>query len=98
MKQGVSNLPEGLDDALVKIFQFLNTISRWIGGMVAKIIHGILPSITIPNDLTETIGLLSMLTIFLVIVQIAKKLTWIIVIIGWVLVIIRLVMIIVQGA
>lgn len=38
--------------------------------------------IVIPNDITNTIGLLTMLTIFLTLADIAKKMTWMIVVIG----------------
>ncbi len=82
---------------LVKILQFLSTIANWIGDLIAALIHSILPSVTIPSDLAETIGLLAIVTIFLVIVQITKKLAWVVVIIGWVLVLVRVMLITLQG-
>ncbi len=93
----VLTLPEGFDDVLTKVLQFLYTIAHWIGLVIAKIIHSILPSVKIPNDLVESIGLLAMLTIFLVVMQIAKKLTWIVVVIGWLLVLVRVALITIQG-
>jgi len=89
--------PVSFDDVLTKILQFLHTIAAWIGGLIATVIHSILPSVTIPNDLVEAIGLMAMLTIFLMVVQIAKKLTWIVVVVGWVLILARIVLIMIKG-
>lgn len=97
MHQAFLNSPSSFDDILAKILQFLHTIASWIGGLIAAIIHSILPSVTIPNDLVGAIGLMAILTIFLVVMQIAKKLTWIVVVIGWVLILARIVMIVIKG-
>jgi len=97
MQQELAKTPVGFDDVLTKILQFLHTIAAWIGGLIAAVIHSILPSVTIPDDLVEAIGLMAMLTIFLVVVQIAKKLTWIVVVVGWVLILARIVLIMIKG-
>lgn len=97
MQQDLVKTPVNFDDVLTKILQFLHTIAAWIGGLIAAVIHSILPSVTIPDDLVEAIGLMVMLTIFLVVVQIAKKLTWIVVVVGWVLILARIVLIMIKG-
>lgn len=97
MQQELVKTPVSFDDVLTKILQFLHTIAAWIGGLIAAVIHSILPSVTIPDDLVEAIGLMAMLTIFLVVVQIAKKLTWIVVVVGWVLILARIVLIMIKG-
>lgn len=51
---------------------------------------------SVPTDLVDPIGLLAILTIFLAIASIAKRLVWIVVIAGWVLILIRLALVIVQ--
>jgi hypothetical protein len=93
-QQELPQPPSGFEDALAKVLQFLYTIAHWIGNVVAGIIQAILPSVRIPTDLVDTVGLLAMLTLFLLISEIAKKLTWIVVIVGWVLVLVRIVMLI----
>jgi hypothetical protein len=97
MHQALMKQPGSFDEVLTKILQFLHTIASWIGGLIATIIHSILPSVTVPNDLVEAIGLMAILTIFLLIMQIAKKLTWIVVVVGWVLIIARIVIIMIKG-
>lgn len=97
MHEELIKTPISFDDVLTKILQFLHTIASWIGSLIAAVIHVILPSVTIPNDLIEAIGLMAMLTVFLVVVQIAKKLTWIVVVVGWFLILIRIVLIMIKG-
>ena len=97
MQQELVQTPGGFDEVLAKILQFIHTISSWIGGLIATVIHSILPSVTIPDDLIQAIGLMAILTIFLLIMQIAKKLTWIVVVVGWLLIVARIVMIIIKG-
>ena len=97
MHQALLKQSGSFDEILTKILQFLHTIVSWIGGLIATIIHSILPSVTVPNDLVEAIGLMAILTIFLLIMQIAKKLTWIVVVVGWVLIVARIVMIMIEG-
>jgi hypothetical protein len=97
MQQELVQTPSGFDEILAKILQFLHTIASWIGGLIATVIHSVLPSVTIPDDLVQAIGLMAILTIFLLIMQIAKKLTWIVVVVGWVLIIARITMIVIKG-
>lgn len=89
--------PTSFEDVLTKVLQFLHTIAAWIGELIAALIHSIVPSVTIPNDLVEAIGLMAMLTVFLIVVQIAKKITWIIVVVGWVLIMTRIVLLMIKG-
>lgn len=97
MHQALLKQPGSFDEVLTKILQFIHTIASWIGGLIATVIHSVLPSVTIPDDLVQAIGLMAILTIFLLIMQIAKKLTWIVVVVGWMLIIARIVMIMLKG-
>jgi hypothetical protein len=97
MQEALLEQPSGFDEVLAKILQFIHTIASWVGGLIAAIIHSILPSVTIPDDLVQALGFMAILTIFLVIMQIAKKLTWIVVVVGWVLIVARIVMIVFKG-
>lgn len=97
MHEGLIKPPTSFEDVLTKILQFLHTIATWIGELIAALIHSIVPSLTIPNDLVEAMGLMAMLTVFLIVVQIAKKITWIIVVVGWVLIMTRIVLLMIKG-
>ena len=96
MEQALLKAPGSFEEILAKILQFIHTVSSWVGSLIAAVIHSVLPSITIPKDLIEAIGLMAILTIFLLIVQVAKKLTWIVVIIGWALILVRIVLLLIK--
>lgn len=83
-----------MTDILTLIFGFIYTIGYFIGEKVVWLIETI-SGITIPNEITNTIGLLTMLTIFLSLADIAKKMTWMIIMIGWVLILLRIMMLMV---
>ena len=97
MEQVLLKAPGSFEEILAKILQFIHTVASWVGSLIAAVIHSVLPSITIPKDLIEAIGLMAILTIFLLIVQVAKKLTWIVVIIGWALILVRIVLLLIKG-
>ena len=75
---------------------FIYSLAHLIGQGIVQLVHTILPSMSVPTDLVDPIGLLAILTIFLAIASIAKRLVWIVVITGWVLILIRLALVIVQ--
>lgn len=80
-----------MTDILTLIFGFIYTIGYFIGEKVITIIESI-SGVNVPNDVTNTIGMLTILTIFLSLVDIAKKIVWAVLIIGWVLIILRVVL------
>ncbi len=84
-------------DALNQLLAFIYSIGHYIGEGIVRLINIILPSVPIPSTLTDPIGLLAILTIFLAVATVAKKLVWITVIVGWALIIIRIVLVIIQG-
>lgn len=73
---------------------FVYGIAHLVGNGVAKIIQFIFPEVELPLNVIDAVGFLCVLTAFLILVQAAKKIAWIIVIIGWVLLIIRIVMLV----
>lgn len=83
-----------MTDILTLIFGFIYTIGYFIGDKVVWIIESI-SGVNVPNEVTNTIGLLIILTIFLSLADIAKKIVWTIVVIAWVLIILRIVMLMV---
>ena len=82
-----------LDDLLA----FLYSLGHLIGQGIVELIHKIIPSLPFPTELVDPIGILALLTIFLVLVSLARKLAWILVIVGWVLIVVRIVLVIVNS-
>ena len=87
-----------VDSVLTKLLQFLHTGSDWAGALVAGAIHSILPSLSVPQSLASSIGLLTIVSVLLGIAEVAKKAVWIVVVAGWALVIIRLGLVLFQGS
>jgi hypothetical protein len=83
-------------DILDQILAFIYSLGHLIGEGIVRLVTAILPSLEFPTDLVDPIGLLAILTIFLAVATIAKKLVWIVVIAGWVLILVRLILVIVQ--
>jgi len=84
----------GERDILTQVFSFLYTIAHGIGLLVVKAIQAIIPEADVLNSLIDPIGVLALLTIFLAIYELAKKITWIIVIVGWALIVIKIVLVV----
>jgi len=82
---------------LDQLLAFIYSLGHLIGQGVVRLLGAILPSLQVPADLVDPIGLLAVLTIFLAVATIAKKLVWIVVIVGWALILIRLILVIVQN-
>ena len=85
-------------DAFAKILEFLNTIAEWLGQLIVQLIQFIVPNVTLPGSIVETMGILALITILLVMVDLARKLVWVVVGVGWVLIAIRIVMVITQSS
>jgi len=83
-------------DILDQILAFIYSLGHLIGEGIVRLVTAILPSLEFPADLVDPIGLLAILTIFLAVATIAKKLVWIVLIAGWVLILVRLILVIVQ--
>jgi len=80
-----------------QLLSFIYSLGHLIGEGIVHLVTMILPSMPVPTELVDPIGLLAILTIFLVAAQVARKLTWIIVIVGWALILVRLIIVIVQS-
>lgn len=81
-------------DILTMVMTFIYTISHWIAEKVVWIIQAI-SGVIIPPTIVDTIGLLIVLTIFLSLADIAKKIVWAIVALGWMLIILRIILLII---
>lgn len=78
-------------DILTIVMAFIYTIGHWIAEKVVSMIE-IISGVIIPPTIIDTIGLLIILTIFLSLADIAKKIVWMIIMLGWVLIILRIVL------
>lgn len=91
------NLPEEsqVRDFLDQVLTFLYTLAHWSGQLVARLVEVILGDKLPANffdGLIDPIGFLILLTLFLAVAEIAKRIAWLVVIIGWALILIRIVM------
>ena len=77
-------------DILSAVLTFLYSIAHYAGMLVVYLLGRVLPAAKVPTDLVDPIGYLALLTVFLVVVQVAKKLAWVIVAVGWVLILVRI--------
>ncbi len=84
--------PEGWLDQLLT---FIYTLAHWVGGLIVGLVEEIVPLQT-PGQLVDPIGYLALLTVLLLVAQIAKKLVWGIVVVGWILIGIRIALEILQ--
>ena len=80
-----------LSELFDQVLTFLYTLAHWAGQLIAKLIEYIIGS-QMPVDLIDPLGFLVLLTLFLIVVEVAKKIAWLVVIVGWVLILVRIVM------
>ena len=85
-----------LNEILHSILTFIYFLAHQIGFWIVKGVHSIIPGIAFPNNVIDPLGFLVILTLFmfLVGVELGKKIAWIIVCAGWILLLIRILMII----
>ena len=85
--------PNSLSALLHKILTFLYFIAHQAGLLIIRLIQYIVPRAKFPESVIDALGLLIILTLFMFLVTIAKKIAWVIVCIGWVLLLIRILII-----
>ncbi|MGA2532141.1 MAG: hypothetical protein ABSG19_03795 [Candidatus Aminicenantales bacterium] len=83
-----------LNGILHKILTFIYFLAHQIGSGIIKVIQPLFPRITFPESLVDPLGFLIILTVFMFLVGVAKKIAWIIVCVAWILLFIRILMII----
>jgi hypothetical protein len=79
-------------DILSALLTFLYSIAHYVGMLVVYLLGQILSTAKVPTDLVDPLGYLALLTAFLILVQVAKKVAWIIVLAGWGLILVRIVL------
>lgn len=88
--------PKNLNVILHKILTFIYFLAHQIGLGVIKVVQSLFPRTLFPDSLIDPLGFLIILTLFMLLVGVAKKIAWIIVCVGWILLFIRILMIILK--
>jgi len=83
-----------LSDILQAILTFIYSIAHQIGLGIVKVIQAIFTGRTFPASIIDSLGFLIILTLFIFLIGISKRVAWIIVGVGWILLFIRILMII----
>ena len=83
-----------LNEVLHKILTFIYFLAHQIGFGIIKIVQPLFPRSIFPDSIIDPLGFLIVLTLFMFLVGIAKKIAWIIVCAGWILLLIRILMIV----
>ena len=83
-----------LSEILHKILTFIYFLAHQIGLGIVKVVQSIFPRVVFPASIIDPLGFLIVLTLFMFLVTVAKKIAWIIVAAGWILLCIRILMII----
>ncbi len=91
--QETTNL-KPLNVTLHKILTFIYFLAHQIGLWIIKGVQLIFPRIIFPDSIIDPLGFLIILTLFIFLVGIDKRITWIIICAGWILLFIRILMII----
>lgn len=77
---------------MTDLLQFIYTLAHAAGSGIVNLVQRIVPQASIPVDLVDPIGFLAVLTVFVLLTGLARKIAWIIVIAGWVLIGVRVVL------
>jgi hypothetical protein len=83
-----------LNEVLHKILTFIYFLAHQIGFGIIKIVQPLFSRSIFPESIIDPLGFLIVLTLFIFLVGIAKKVVWIIVCVGWILLLIRILIII----
>jgi hypothetical protein len=83
-----------LNEILHRILTFIYFLAHQIGAGIIKVLQPLFPHSVYPDNLVDPLGFLIILTLFMFLVVVAKKIAWIIVCVGWILLLIRILMII----
>jgi hypothetical protein len=79
-------------DLLTQLLGFVYSAAHYLGVAIVALVQRILPSATNLEMLADPIGFLGILTIFVVLVSVARKVAIIVLIAGWALILVRIVL------
>ena len=83
-----------LNGILHDILTFLYFLPHQICLAGVRIVKTVFPRIVFPDSIVDPLGFLIILTLFMILAKVAKKVAWAIVVVGWILLLIRILMII----
>jgi hypothetical protein len=79
-------------DLLTQLMGFLYSAAHYLGLGIVAVVQRIIPSATNLQTLADPIGFLGILTIFVVLVSVARKVAIVVLVAGWALIFIRIVL------
>jgi hypothetical protein len=79
-------------EILSGVLTFLYSIAHYAGMLVVYLLRQVLPAAKVPDDLVDPIGYLALLTAFINLVEVTKKIAWIVIIVGWALILVRIIL------
>ena len=87
-----------LNEILHNILTFIYFLAHQVGLLFIKALQAIFPQVVFPNSIVDSLGFLIILTlfVFLVGVDVARRIVWIIVCAAWILLFIRILMILIK--
>ncbi|OGD21232.1 MAG: hypothetical protein A2W03_10695 [Candidatus Aminicenantes bacterium RBG_16_63_16] len=86
--------PGSLSAILHKVLTFIYFIAHQLGLWIIKLIQYLVPDAQFAENVIDALGFLVILTLFMFLVGVAKKIAWVIVCVGWVLLLIRILIIV----
>lgn len=93
--EGENAVKDIIEGPVNDVLTYLYTIAAWTGDKIRVSINTILPEKAhLPDGLSDPLGILVLLTAFMAVAEVAKRVTWFLVVAGWVLIFIRMGMII----
>lgn len=90
--QPATELPVPPAGYLNQVLAFIYTLAHGAGELVVGLIERIVPLEKTGASLVDPIGLLVLVTALLLLAEMAKKLAWLVVVVGWALIVIRIVL------
>lgn len=79
----------GFKEFFDQVLTFLYTAAHWVGQLIVGLVERIV-GYTLPDDLIDPLGFMILLTLFLVLAEVAKRVAWLVVIVGWILILVRI--------
>lgn len=77
-----------------QLLEFIYTLAHRVGQLVVGAVQAVLPDTPLPPALADPIGLLVVLTAFVALAEVARKVVWAVIVLGWLLIAVRLVLVI----
>jgi len=86
--------PNSVMAVVHKVLTFIYFLGHQAGLGIIKLIQYIAPDAKFPENVIDALGLLVIVTVFMFLVSVAKKVAWVIVGVGWILLLIRILIVI----